>query len=153
YGAQDTAAAAVVATGERLREHATTAREFDPAEIQHGSPGGVSPPLTLALLPLIIVISVNLLMSLGVLPRLAFSFLADERWGGISLSAVAGVWSVVVALAAASTTLILINRSRLPALRESVDAGANASVLPVVSVASLVGFGAVIAALPAFGAV
>jgi len=31
-----------------------------------------------------------------------------------------------------------------------VDAGANASVLPAVSVASLVGFGAVIAALPAF---
>jgi H+/gluconate symporter-like permease len=34
-----------------------------------------------------------------------------------------------------------------------MDAGANASVLPVVSVASLVGFGAVIAALPAFAAV
>jgi H+/gluconate symporter-like permease len=31
-----------------------------------------------------------------------------------------------------------------------VDAGANASVLPIVSVASLVGFGAVVAALPAF---
>jgi H+/gluconate symporter-like permease len=31
-----------------------------------------------------------------------------------------------------------------------MDAGANASVLPAVSVASLVGFGAVIAALPAF---
>ena len=34
-----------------------------------------------------------------------------------------------------------------------MDAGANASVLPVVSVASLVGFGAVIAAMPAFEAV
>jgi len=38
-------------------------------------------------------------------------------------------------------------------LRESMDAGANASVLPVVTVASLVGFGAVIAALPAFAVV
>jgi H+/gluconate symporter-like permease len=38
-------------------------------------------------------------------------------------------------------------------LRETIDAGANASVLPVISVASLVGFGAVIAALPAFAAV
>ena len=35
----------------------------------------------------------------------------------------------------------------------SVDAGANASVLPVLSVASLVGFGAVVAAMPAFEAV
>ena len=34
-----------------------------------------------------------------------------------------------------------------------MDAGANASVLPVLSVASLVGFGAVVAALPAFEAV
>jgi H+/gluconate symporter-like permease len=34
-----------------------------------------------------------------------------------------------------------------------MDAGANASVLPALSVASLVGFGAVIAALPAFAAV
>jgi H+/gluconate symporter-like permease len=34
-----------------------------------------------------------------------------------------------------------------------MDAGANASVLPAVSVASLVGFGAVVAGLPAFAAV
>jgi len=38
----------------------------------------------------------------------------------------------------------------LPALRQTMDAGANASVLPALTVASLVGFGAVIAALPAF---
>jgi H+/gluconate symporter-like permease len=42
---------------------------------------------------------------------------------------------------------------RLPTLRESMDAGANASVLPAFSVASLVGFGAVIAMLPAFSIV
>ena len=42
---------------------------------------------------------------------------------------------------------------RLPALRESMDAGANAAVLPAFSVASLVGFGAVVAALPAFAVV
>jgi H+/gluconate symporter-like permease len=34
-----------------------------------------------------------------------------------------------------------------------MDAGANAAVLPAVSVASLVGFGAVVAALPAFALV
>src|SRR5262249_60884382 len=38
-------------------------------------------------------------------------------------------------------------------LRASMDAGANAAVLPAFSVASLVGFGAVVAALPAFAAV
>jgi H+/gluconate symporter-like permease len=119
----------------------------------HGRHSETAPPLLHAVLPLVVVIVVNLLMSLIVLPRLDVSFLAEQRWGGTSLSAVAGVWSVVVALAAAIATLILVSRRYLPALRETMDAGANASVLPALSVASLVGFGAVIAALPAFAAV
>jgi len=41
----------------------------------------------------------------------------------------------------------------LPALRATMDAGANAAVLPALSVASLVGFGAVVAAMPAFAVV
>jgi H+/gluconate symporter-like permease len=58
-----------------------------------------------------------------------------------------------VALAAAILTLVVVNRRRLPSLRESMDAGANASVLPAITVASLVGFGAVVATLPAFAMV
>ena len=93
---------------------------------------------------------VNLTMSLLVLPRLDTTYLAELRWGETSLASVGGVWSVIVALAAAIVVLYASNRSRLLALRETVDAGLNASVLPVMSVASLVGFGAVVAALPAF---
>ena len=48
---------------------------------------------------------------------------------------------------------VLPQRKRLPSIRQSMDAGANASVLPALSVASLVGFGAVVAALPAFATV
>ncbi|CAA2137696.1 GntP family permease [Hyphomicrobium sp. ghe19] len=140
-------------TNERVRELATTAREFDPAEIHRGHRSEALPPIALAALPLIVVVSVNFLMSMLVLPRLNAAFLADPRWGSTSLSAVGGVWAVVVALFTAILTLVLINRKRLPALRESVDAGANASVLPAFSVASLVGFGAVVAALPAFAIV
>ena len=104
-------------------------------------------------MPLAIVVAVNLLMSLFILPRLDGSYLAEEAWGSTSLSAVGGVWAVATALAAAVVTLIAVNHQRLPALRASMDAGANASALPVLSVASLVGFGAVVAALPAFAAV
>ena len=86
----------------------------------------------------------------GILPRLDVSFLAEERFGATSLAAVGGVWSVVTALLAAIVTVIAANRDRPPALRETMDAGANASVLPVLSVASLVGFGAVVTAVPAF---
>ncbi len=150
YGAERDVTPGTPADEQLVRERATTAREFDPAEIRHGRQSEALPSIALAVLPLGVVIGVNLIMSLFVLPRLDFSFLAEERWGGTSLSAVAGVWAVVVALASAVLTLVLVNRRRLPALRESMDAGANASVLPAFSVASLVGFGAVVAMLPAF---
>jgi H+/gluconate symporter-like permease len=99
------------------------------------------------------VVLVNLGMSLIVLPRLDAGFLSEERWGGTSLSSVAGVWAIVTALACSIAAVIAINHRRLPTLRETIDAGANAAVLPCVTVASMVGFGAVIAALPAFAAV
>jgi H+/gluconate symporter-like permease len=153
YGADAPGAAAAAANDELVRERATTAREFDPAEIEHGHLSETAPPISIAALPLIMVVAVNLLMSLVVLPRLDFSYLAEESFGATSISAVAGVWSVVVALAAAIAMVVLCNRSRLPALRQTMDAGANASVLPALSVASLVGFGALIAALPAFAVV
>jgi H+/gluconate symporter-like permease len=150
YGTDESPSMNAAVDDEVLRERATTAREFDPAEIKHGRHSEAAPSALVAALPLMVVVTVNLLMSLVVLPRLDFSFLADQRWGSTSISALAGVWSVIVALAAAIATVILFNRARLPALRQSMDAGANASVLPALSVASLVGFGAVIAALPAF---
>jgi H+/gluconate symporter-like permease len=153
YGADAPVTADVAANDELVRERATTAREFDPAELHRGHLSETGPPILIAALPLIMVVAVNLLMSLVVLPRLDFSYLAEARWGATSISAVAGVWSVVVALAAAIAIVVFCNRSRLPALRQTMDAGANASVLPALSVASLVGFGAVIAALPAFSVV
>ena len=136
-----------------VRERATVAREFDPSEIHHGRVAESPPTILAAVTPLAVVIAVNLLMTLVVLPKLDLGFLAEERWGGTSLQNVGGVWSVVMALAAAIVTLIAFSGRRLPSLRESMDAGANASVLPAISVASLVGFGSVVAALPAFGLV
>ena len=138
-----------LATDEKLRERATTAREFDPAEIVHGKTTDVPPPAMLAALPLIMVIVVNLAMSL-ILPALDTRFLAEARWGETSLAAVGGVWAVITALACAILTVLAVSHRRLPALRATMDAGANASVLPAISVASLVGFGAVVAAMPAF---
>ncbi|RZT93754.1 GntP family permease [Rivibacter subsaxonicus] len=136
-----------------VRERSVASREFDPAETGRGHRHDRQPPLAVAVAPLAVVVLVNLTMSLLVLPRLDTAFLAEPRWGGVTLAAVAGVWSVIVALLAAIVTLLLLNRGRLPDLRATMDAGANASVLPILSVASLVGFGAVVAALPAFAVV
>jgi H+/gluconate symporter-like permease len=153
YGPASAVAVDEAVENETVRQRATTAREFDPPEVHHGHPSREAPAIGLAALPLLVVVSVNVLMSLVILPRVDVSFLAEERFGATSLSAVGGVWSVVTALLAAIATVIAVNRRRLPGLRETMDSGATASVLPVLSVASLVGFGAVVAAVPAFALV
>ena len=145
--------AAPAVDDEIVRERATTASSFDPAEIAHGEQTKALPPVALAALPLVVVVGVNLLMSLFILPRMNADFLAEPQWGSSSMSAVGGVWAVVTALLAAIAVLVATSFSRLPTPRETMDAGANASVLPVLSVASLVGFGSVVAALPAFAVV
>lgn len=127
--------------------------DFNPVELDHGKRSCSDPPFLLALLPLLVVIVVNFLMALIVFPRLDFSFLEHERWGGTTIGAMAGVWSVVLALAAANLTVIVINYRCMPSLRESLDAGATSSALPILMISILVGFGAVIAALPAFSEV
>jgi H+/gluconate symporter-like permease len=143
---------AIVADSD-LRDRATTAAEFDPAELAHGQRSAGLPPVGRAALPLLVVVGVNLLMSWLILPRIDAAFLAERRWGATSLSAVKGIWSVIIALAAAILVLLVTSRGRFPALRKSIDAGANAAVLPALTVASLVGFGAVVAAVPAFASV
>ena len=140
---------------EKTREHATAAGEFDPAEAQHGKHASSEPSFVLAVLPLFVVIVVNFLMSLLVFPRFDsyFAFLEKEVWGGTTIGAVAGLWSLLLALAAGTLTIVIVNYSRLPSLRESLDAGANSAALPILTISSLVGFGAVVAALPAFSTV
>jgi H+/gluconate symporter-like permease len=158
-GAREISADTEPPTGERLaadealRERATTAREFDPAEIARAKTSETPLPFLPAVLPLVVVVSVNFVMSMFVLPLLDTSFLSEARWGQTSLAAVGGVWAVITALVCAILAVLAINYRRLPAVRETMDAGANASVLPAMSVASLVGFGAVVAAVPAFGIV
>ena len=153
FGAGEPPPGDELARDNHLRERATTAREFDPQELTRGTASPAPPTILAAALPIIVVVAVNLLMSMVVLPRLDTSYLAEARWGETSLAAVGGVWSVITALAAAILVVLAMNHRRLPAIRETIDAGANAAVLPAMSVASLVGFGAVVAAVPAFAMV
>ena len=142
-----------LARDEKLRERAVAAREFDPAEIVHGREADRLPPIALAALPLVVVVAVNFAMSLFILPALDTRHLAEARFGGASLADLGGIWAVVTALTCAIVTVIAVAYRRLPDLRATMDAGANAAVLPVMNVASLVGFGAVVAAMPAFAVV
>ncbi len=137
------------ADAELTRARGANSENFDTAELQHGKRSDQLPRFGLAITPIVIVLVVNLVMSFIVLPRANTEFLADPRFG-TTLVAVSGVWSVVTALTIASVALMIIFRTRLPEWRKTLDAGASASVLPILNTASLVGYGAVVAALPAF---
>ena len=128
-----------IVDNETLRERATTAREFDPAEIRHGKTASVEPSIVAAAAPIVVVILVNLVLSLIVMPRLDLGFLAKPEWGSTTPAAVTGVWSVMTALTCAILTVLALNLRRIPDLRATIDAGVNASALPAISVASLVG--------------
>ena len=133
-----------------MREHAQS-QGFDLAEMPVNPPEEESlPPFALALLPVIVVIVANFAFIQLIVPLLDTSYLAEPRFGATKLENVRGVWAVIVALFLAIVLLIVCNWRRLTDLRASLDKGADASVLPIFNTASLVGFGAVIAALPVF---
>jgi len=141
-----------VVISQKVREQATNSGDFDPAELEHGHRSENYPPFFFAVLPLAVVIIVNFLMALIIFPRMDLSALSGEPWN-INVGSMVGVWSVLIALVAANLTVIACNFKRFGVLRESLDAGANSSVLPIITIASLVGFGAVVAAMPTFAVV
>src|SRR5207342_1728929 len=75
FGAAADVATKNVADDQFIRERATTAHEFDPAELSHGKHSDTAPSIVMAVLPLLVVVAFNLLLSIFVLPRLDFSYL------------------------------------------------------------------------------
>lgn len=111
------------------------------------------PPFVLALLPIAVVIAANFAFSSLIIPSWDVGFLSQSVFGGVGLPSVLGLWSIILALSLAILLLVAFNWHRLASLTGSLDEGANASIVPIFNTASLVGFGAVIAALPAFGVI
>ncbi|KJS00544.1 MAG: transporter [Desulfobulbaceae bacterium BRH_c16a] len=132
-----------------MREHAE-GEGFDIAELNRKSMPADLPGFWIALLPIIIVIAMNYLFSMIVIPAMDTSYLDLPQYGETEVDAVKGIWAIISALVISIAALSLLNRKRLSSFIETVDAGANAAVLPIFNTASLVGFGAVIASLAAF---
>ena len=108
------------------------------------------PSFTVAIAPVVLVIVLNYVFSAIVIPAMDTTYLAEARYGATNVDSVRGVWAVICSLTIACLLLLAMTWTRLAAPKRSLDDGANASVLPIFNTASLVGFGAVIAALPAF---
>jgi len=141
---------ALPAPDKEMREHAES-EGFDLMELQSRQPEAARlPPFPLAVAPVVLVILVNLLSIQVLIPALDTSYLSQPQFGSTTVEAVRGLWAIIIALTVSIVFVAATNWRRLQSLRESIDSGANASVLPIFNTASLVGFGAVVAALPAF---
>ncbi|MFZ2088737.1 MAG: hypothetical protein WAU47_09195, partial [Desulfobaccales bacterium] len=149
YGAP---ADAMPRVDKKMRAHADM-ESFDIGElVDKPAPAG-EPGILTALAPIILVIVLNYVFSKLILPALDTSFLARPEFGETDLAAVIGIWSIIAALAFSILLVIVLNLRRFTNFTESIDSGANASVMPIFNTASLVGFGAVIAILPSFASI
>lgn len=133
-----------------LREHAQT-EGYDVVEIgERALASEALPSLPVAAAPIVIVILLNYALSVHLLPAMDVSYLSDTRFGGVGFETVRGVWAILTALAVTILFMAFTGRRQLKSVTATLGDGANAATAPAFNTASLVGFGAVIASLPAF---
>ncbi len=108
------------------------------------------PTFAIAILPVITVIGLNALFTYAVFPNMDAAYLADPDYGETTLRSVAGIWAIIGALVLSIVLAVALNWRRFLDVKETVNAGTMGSLLPIFNTASEVGYGAVIASLPAF---
>lgn len=123
---------------------------YDLMEVGPAASAVTAPPFATALLPVVLVIALNYVFSSWVIPSLDTAYLALPRYGATDASALLGIWSIIGALCLSIVVLIVLHRHTLTGLKQHLDDGASASVLPILNTASQVGYGAVIASLAGF---
>jgi H+/gluconate symporter-like permease len=104
-----------------------------------------------AMLPIIIVLVVNYILSFIVFANMEAPYL--EELYGTSISKVKGSWALIVALVVAILVAIIVNRKNIDDLKKTINDGAMGSLLAIMNTASEVGYGTVIKSLGAFAMV
>ena len=135
---------------DRMMRERAEGEGFDISELNEKCEPPHLPAFWVALLPIVLVIALNYLFSMIVIPAMDTTYLALPQYGETDVGEVLGIWSIISALVISIIVISVLNRKRLSRFLETLDSGANASVLPIFNTASLVGFGAVIASLTAF---
>jgi H+/gluconate symporter-like permease len=108
------------------------------------------PAFSLAIAPIVVVLASNFVAAEFWIPSWETKYLAESRFGGVTASDVRGIWSSIMALLVACCLIVLFSQRCRRRLAEIVQTGAMDSLLPVFNTASEVGYGATVAALPAF---
>jgi len=77
-------------------------------------------------------------------------YLADAKYGSTDLDRVRGIWAILAALLISNALLAALTRRPVSQLNDSLTKGSVGSLVPIFNTASVVGYGATIASLPAF---
>ncbi|MGF1562778.1 MAG: GntP family permease [Geminicoccaceae bacterium] len=139
-------AAAAARRGEGYGEQDEFVTHDPQAEAEHHE----LPSFAVAITPIVLVIVSSLIMTYVWSPFGPAEYLAEEKYGETSIDNVQGLWTIILALALAIVVLIAMNYQRLVDLKKSVNDGTMGSLLPIFNTSSEVGYGSVIASLPAF---
>ncbi|WP_201501516.1 GntP family permease [Psychrobacter cibarius] len=104
---------------------------------------------TIAMIPLVLVIGLNALLTYVVFPSVDFSGL-QAQFPDLNIAGSLGLWSIIISLVAACAVLILLRIGHWNNLQKTINRGTYDSMLPIFNTASEVGYGAVIASLAGF---
>jgi H+/gluconate symporter-like permease len=104
---------------------------------------------TVAMIPLVLVIGLNALLTYAVFPSIDFSSL-QAQFPDLNIAGSLGLWSIIISLVLACVVLILLRIGHWNNLQKTINRGTYDSMLPIFNTASEVGYGAVIASLAGF---
>lgn len=102
-----------------------------------------------AMIPLVLVIGINALLTYAVFPSMDFSAL-QAQFKDLDIKGALGLWSIIIALVTAIIALIVLRLGKWTNLQHSLNKGTYSSMLPIFNTGSEVGYGAVIATLAGF---
>ncbi len=112
--------------------------------------GAMLPAAWSAFLPILCAIGLNLLFAQYVIPKWDADYLAEERFGGTQLNQVLGTWATILSLFITLLITIVLHFRSFGKLKQSLAAGANASLIPLFNTACEFGYGNTIKALAGF---
>jgi H+/gluconate symporter-like permease len=124
---------------------------YGPYDDGPAAEAGDLPPWTVGAAALALVLIGNVVFTFFVIPRLDTAFLGDPEWGGTTVDSVRGLWAIIASMTIATFVLIVLVFRRINGrISKLFEEGAGEALVPMFTVASLVGFGAVIARQDAF---
>ena len=103
----------------------------------------------IAMIPLVLVIGLNALLTYMIFPAMDFSTL-QTQFPDLNIEGSLGLWSIIISLVIACLVLIVLRLGDWNDLQKTINRGTYDSMLPIFNTGSEVGYGAVIASLAGF---